>query len=302
MEAFVHVAELNSFSAAARRLGLSKSVVSKRVDQLETHLGVQLLRRTTRVVHTTEAGRRYHLFCRDILDQIAAADNALKREDDEPEGHLRISCPTALGSRIIGPIACDYQERYPRVRLSLLLLDRNPNPIEEGFDISIWDQPGARGNLAHRRLAPLNRVLVAAPDYLAKFEPITHPNQLYAHQTIHYQYLGEGRDWRLEHPRHGRSLARIQPSFVTNNGMLMRDVALAGKGIAILPMFLIERELATQKLAVVLPDWRPPAYHILALYAAGRQTATKTRCFLEMLQGAFQTQGAAALTSPRQKS
>lgn len=289
MEAFVHVAELNSFSAAARRLGLSKSVVSKRVDQLETQLGVKLLQRTTRVVHTTESGRRYHVFCRDILDKIAAADRAVQSEEETPEGHLRISCPTSLGSHKIGPLTCDYMARYPQVRISLLLLDRNPNPIEEGFDISIWDQPGARGNLAYRRLAPLHRVLVAAPHYLAEHAPITDPGQLYHHQTIHYQYLGEGRDWRLEHPKHGQNLARIQPNFVTNNGMLMRDVALAGKGIAILPMFLVQRELAGNQLAVVLPEWRPPSYHIIAVHAPGPQTMSKTRLFLDLLQGAFQT-------------
>ncbi len=290
MEAFVEVADQRSFSSAARRLGLSKSVISKRVDQLEAHLGVPLLRRTTRVVHTTEAGRRYYDFCREILEQVNAAERAVRREDDEPEGRLRISCPTSLGTRVVGPIACDFQKRYPKTRITLLLLDRNPNPIEEGFDISIWDQPGARGNLSYRRLGALRRVLVAAPTYLAEFGTPARPEDLYHHHIIHYQYLDEGRDWRLEHPQLGPKTARIQPCFVTNNGLLMQEVALAGKGIAMLPMFLAARDLAAGRLQVVLADWQPPVYPILALYASAVHTAAKIRLFLDDLLGAFQTE------------
>jgi len=288
MKTFARVAESGGFAAAAHRLGLAKSVVSKRIDQLEAHLGVRLLHRTTRVVSLTEIGSAYYEQCLRILTDVEEIESAVGRLHAEPRGVLRVSAPTSFGMLLLGPALCRLQTRFSDLSLDLILNDRTPNPVEEGFDVAIWDQPGERGSLGETRIAPQRRLLVAAPNYLARAGPPTRPEQLADHATLHYSFLpGSGHGWRLIGPDGTETTARIRPRLSTNNGLIMREACVAGNGIALLPSFLAGPELRAGRLAPVLPDWHPPQFWLSALYPPTRRLTAKLRIFLDMVQERF---------------
>lgn len=288
MKTFARVADAGSFAAAAQSLGVARSVVSKRVDQLEAHLGARLLQRTTRVVALTEIGAAYYEQCVRILAEIEEIENAVGPLHTEPRGLLRLSAPTSFGTLQLGPVLCRLQTRHPDLRLDLILNDRSPNPIEDGFDVALWDQPGDKGSLGETRITPQRRLLVAAPAYLDRAGRPEGPEALAEHATLHYSFLpGSSQGWRLSGPDGSEVIARIRPRLSTNNGLVMRDACVEGNGIALLPSFLAGPELRAGRLVPVLPDWRPPLFWLCALYPPARRLTAKVRLLLEMLQDSF---------------
>jgi DNA-binding transcriptional LysR family regulator len=286
MQAFTKVVSLGSFAEAGRALGLTRSAVSKAVMELEQLLGARLLDRTTRRVGPTEVGRVYYERCVDVLATIEETELQVSRRHDEPKGVLKINGPGSFGVLYLGSAIADFMVAYPDVTVQLTLTDRFIDPIEEGADVTIRIARLADSSLIARKLAPSRRVLVAAPDYLARNgEPHT-PQDLGHHRCLNYGHTTAMQRWQLTHEHETISVPIISP-LCSNSGDILRAAAIRGQGIAMLPTFLVGPDLGTGALRVVMPEYPPIDGAIFALYAPNRYLAAKTRVLIDFLVARF---------------
>ncbi len=286
MKAFARVAESGSFSEAARQLRLSKSVVTKRVGQLERMLDTRLFHRTTRSVRLTDAGAAYYARTVPLLAEIDDMDSAIGEGKAEPRGDLRISSPTSFGVFHLGRALCDFQERYPRLNIEVILNDRVVHPVAEGFDLALQDAPAASSQLIERRITPVRRVVCAAPAYLRRRGTLRHPRDLAEHDCIQYSFLQTGNVWTFDGPK-GKAQVTVAPRFTTNSGQIMRDAAVVGNGVALLPTLLAAPDLRAGRLEQVLGDWSPPPLWIAAVYPQTHRQSLKVRLLVEFLSKRF---------------
>ncbi len=282
MKSFVSVVDAGSFVAAARRMHISKAVVSKRINQLEGALGVQLLQRSTRSVTVTDIGSVYYERCMKILSDVADADAEATSQDVEPSGHLKVTCPASFAARYLDQDLCAFQNEFTAITIELRYVNRVVNPITEDFDIALQIEEQHAENVVARKIAPLRRVPVASVAYLEKAGLPTHPLELKHHRCIHNDIVDGLPMWEFRSD--GQKLVvPIQPIVVTNNGWLMREAALAGNGIALLPLFFIEDELISGSLIPLLADYPLPMPWLRAHIANSPHTPLKTRMFLERI-------------------
>ena len=287
MRTFMAVAEAGSFSGAARRLLLSKSLVTKRVAQLEAHLKVRLLNRTTRKVALSEIGGAYYEHCLRIVNDVEEIELSVSRAQREPRGRLRVCSPTSFGVAQLGPLLCGLRADYPALDLEVILNDRLINPLEEGYDLVVRDVPAAKGTLGEERIAPNRRLVCASPDYLARRGTPSHPADLAEHDCIHYSYLPSGRQWRFREPDGQDLIVNVPPGLSSNNGSIMCNAAVHGRGIAILPTFLIEPWLRNGALRSILQDYELPPYWISVVYPTARRLSAKVALVIERMKERF---------------
>ncbi len=292
MQAFVAVAEAGGFAPAARRLGIAASVMTKRIAQLEAHLGVRLLARTTRSVRLTEEGAAYLAPCTRILAEVMEADAAVAGARAEATGTLRVSAPTSLGIARVAPVLSALQARHPRLAVELVLLDRAVDAVAEGFDAVLRDQPGAPDeNLRVLRLARLSRLVCASPAYIERRGEPADPQALAGHDCIHYSFLVTGRRWTFAADAAGKGSGEIgvtvRPYFASNNGRVMLEAALAGRGIALLPRFLVAESLAAGSLVRLLADFPVPSEWITLVYAPAAALTARVRLLVAALRRHF---------------
>ena len=286
LRAFIRVAETRSFSETARQLRLSKSVVTKRVGQLERQLDARLFHRTTRQVRLTDAGTAYYARAVPLIAELEDMDSAIGGGEAEPRGALRVSAPTSFGTLHLGPALCDLQKRHPRLTIELVLNDRAVNPVNEGFDVALQDAPAASPVLIERRIAPMRRVVCASPAYLRARGTPRHPLDLSEHDCIQYSFLQTGNVWGFERRKEKASVA-VTPRFTTNSGQVMRDAALHGNGVALLPTLLVGPDLRRKRLIAVLDDWSAPELWLAAVYPQTHRAAVKVRLLVEFLLDRF---------------
>src|ERR1700730_2938138 len=189
LRAFVKVVELGSFSEAARQLRLSRSAVSKYIGDLEHSLGVQLLNRTTRHASPNENGQAYFERAMSILSDIDAADQAVTHLQSTPRGLLRVNAPMSFGTLQLGPAVADFMARNPELQIHLVLSDEQVDPVQGGFDVTLRIADLASSSLIARKIVPIERVVCAAPSYLARAGVPTHPAQLRDHAVLTYGFL-----------------------------------------------------------------------------------------------------------------
>jgi DNA-binding transcriptional LysR family regulator len=261
-------------------------MVSRHVQELETHLGARLLHRTTRKVSLTEAGQVYYERSAHLLADLAAADSEVGDLHARPRGTLRVNGPVVFGVRHLAPLVAEYMRAFPEVQIELTLNDRTVDLVEEGFDMAV--RIGALGDssLMARRLAPCRLVVVASPDYLARRGTPLLPGDLTKHDCIRYMY-GEGGDiWHFAAPQGppGPVAVRVHGQLRTNNGDAMRIAAVQGAGIAVLPSFIVNDELLSGALLPLLPGWRgADEMAVHAVYPPGRNPSAKLRSFIDFL-------------------
>jgi DNA-binding transcriptional LysR family regulator len=287
MRAFTRVVDEGGFAAAARRIGLSRSVVNKAVINLENELGVQLLRRSTRQVTPTETGLAFYDRCIRILDDVDEAVAAIKELQERPTGNLRINAPMSFGTLHLSSLVADFMASHPEVHVELVLNDRFVDPIEEGFDVTLRvGEASPSTSLIAREIVPARRVLCASPAYLEQFgEPID-PTELREHRCLHYGYLDSGSQWRLVGPGGDRTYA-IGCVMWSNNGDVLKDAAIHDQGIALLPTFIVGKSLQAGELRTVLPDYAPSEITLCALYPRHRHLSAKVQLFVDMLEDRF---------------
>ncbi|HTZ03840.1 MAG TPA: LysR family transcriptional regulator [Candidatus Sulfotelmatobacter sp.] len=283
--AFVAVAEAGSISAAARRLRLSKSVVSERLAALERSLGASLLHRSTRNLSLTGDGSAFLERAVRILGEVAdaAADFAERRST--LSGPLRLSAPVTFGRMHLGPALYPFLAEHPRIELTLDLDDRRVDAAADGFDAVVRHGPIVDSRLMAWRLAPSRRVLVASPRYLARHGTPRSIADLNRHRGIFYANRGAA-DWRFSTA--GRTaIVRAEASLVVNNGDVMRDAAVADLGIALLPSFIAGAAIRSGDLAVVDIGAQAAGEFIFIAHPEGRRPSAKLRALADSLRRSF---------------
>jgi DNA-binding transcriptional LysR family regulator len=291
LRALRRVVELGSFTAAADALGISHTIVSRQVRQLEEHLGAQLLNRSTRRFALTDAGRDYYESTRDILDRLDAADRHAARHQAEPTGTLRINAPMAFGTIEVAQWLPDFLARYPGLQVDLVCNDRMVDLIEDGFDVALRLARGLPDStLVARRLATSQVMLVASPGYLRKHGAPATPADLSQHNCLTYTAAARAGEWTLVGPDGTEHAVAVRGSLQANTNIALRAAAVAGVGIANAAAFIVREELERGALVQVLPDCRPKPRELYALYPQSRHLSPKVRAFVDYASAHYREQ------------
>lgn len=287
MRAFTQVVAHRGFAAAGRQMGLSRSAVNKLVAQLEQELGVQLLHRTTRLVQPTEAGRAFYERCLDILSDVAEAEQAVAQLQAEPRGVLRLNAPMSFGVLHLSPLLAEFMAHYTQVAVRLTLEDRFVDPIAEGYDLVVRIGPPVESNsLIVQAVTTVHQIICAAPAYLEAHPAPSHPHELTHHVCLEYGYQVTGSAWHLTA---GQEVLRVPVAgrLCANNGQVLRDAALQGLGLALLPQFIVADDLAAGRLLPLLPDYPAPVIQLSVLYPVNRHLSVKVRLLIDWLEQRF---------------
>ena len=283
MRAFVQVVDKRGFAAAARVMGLSRSAVNKLVLNLEDALSVQLLQRTTRKVTPTPTGLAFYERCVAILADLEEAELAVSHLQTEPNGQFRVNGPMSFGTRYLAPVITAFLQQYPDLQVELSLSDRFVDPIDEGFDVTVRiAQPSTASSLIVQELFPAPVILCAAPSYLEKYGIPKTPADLTQHRCLTYGHLATEHQWTLVGPD-GEQRITVNGGLCSNNGDPLRDAALQGLGIVLLPRFFMEADLQTGQLQQVMVEYEAPTLSVCVLYPVNRHLSTKVRLFVEFL-------------------
>lgn len=282
LEIFVKVVQLGSFTRAAAILNKQKAAISRSIMQLEETLGARLLERTTRSISLTESGRALYDSAIDILRSIENIQQTLQRSQAEPQGTLKLSCGIEFGMMVANRWLSGYMQHYPQLRIEADFTGRLVDIVGEGFDLAIRLGPLSDSSLMARKLGELNYGLFASPAYLARHTVLQHPKDLEQHHLL--VFSGEQpypSYWELSNGQEIFKLTHQQISLKINNSFAVGDAAVAGLGIAQLPLLIAKPYLQTQELIRVLPTWAPAAVEIHAVYPSNRYLNPKVRAFID---------------------
>ena len=286
MSVFSKVVAAGSLSAAARDLGVSTAVVSRRLAALEARLGVRLVNRTTRRLALTDEGASYHEACVRILGEIEDADAAAAAQLVEPQGILKVALPASFGHKHIAPLIPPFAARYPKIQLALSLSDRTVNMIEEGYDLAIRIGELEDSSLAARKLAPNRRVVCASPEYLRTHDAPRTPDDLLRHNCLTTTDLHM--NWEYKGPDGKRGVVRVSGNYACDNWEVLREWALAGLGVALKSTWDVRLQLEGGSLVPLLPGYDfGTDVAIYAVYPHRRYLPAKTRVFIDYLAESF---------------
>ncbi|QYD73185.1 LysR family transcriptional regulator [Paraburkholderia edwinii] len=281
MTTFVTVAETGGFSAAARKLDVSPSVVSRIVTELEEHLGVRLLTRTTRIVRLTETGATYFENCRRILGEIDEAEQSASGEHEAPRGVMTITAPVLFGALYVTPIVVEYLTRYPEVDMNCWFLDRVVNLVDEGIDVAVRIGELPNSSLQAIRVGTVRRVVCASPAYLERCGIPRTPDDLNAHTIISTSSASNSSEWRFTVERRIHAL-RVQPRMTSTSNDAAIAAAVRGFGIVRPLSYQIANQLRAGTLQVLLEEFEPPPLPIHVVHREGRHATQKVRAFLDL--------------------
>jgi DNA-binding transcriptional LysR family regulator len=280
MTAFCAVAELRSFSGAARRLRRSPPVITRLVAALEEQLGVPLLQRTTRSVTLTAAGSRYLERARRILGEVDDAERAARAERSEPAGRLVITAPTAFGRLAVAPLVSEFLTRHPQVTGELVMIDRMVQLVDEGVDVAVRIGVLRDSSLRVRAVGSARRVVVASPEYLAASRRPRSPADLKGHALIQFTSIASLPEWRFV--RDGVEAAvGIAPRYVTNSADAAVEHAIRGGGLAMVLSYHVKDAVRSGALEVLLVRHEPPPLPIQVVWAGTRFVSASVRAFVD---------------------
>ena len=289
MEVFARVVEARSFSGAARRLGMSKSVVSKHITRMERTLGVRLLNRTTRRLSLTEVGSTFYERCAQIVAQAEEAELIATRSHSEPRGLLKVNVPVAFGVRHIAPALAEFSAPYPELRIDMTLNDRAVDLAEEGYDVAMHIAERLDGALISRRLAPIRRTVCATPEYWRRHGKPETPHDLVRHNCLVYSYLNVQNEWCFT--GHGEDIrVPISGNLRVNNENALWQAALGGLGVVLLPTFIAGEDLQSGALEAALSEYAVPATSLYAVYLPNRHLSPKVRALIDFFVERFAPQ------------
>lgn len=291
MEAFVQVVDQGGFTDAAKKLGTSKSAISKHVAALESRLAVRLLNRTTRRVSPTEIGLAYYDRAKAVLKDAAEADDMVTAMQSQPRGALRVSAPVSFGITHLSQAISAFLLSYVEVEINLVLDDRFVEIVAEGFDVAIRIGNLADSSLRVRKLAESRMLLVASPTYLDARGYPRSLDELPEHDLLHYSNLSTGNVWRLRTFRGEERQFRVGGRLTANNGEALRRACESGLGIALQPAFILGNAVRSGKLVELLTDHPLETIGIYAVYPPGRFTQPKLRVFINFLAEHFRGMG-----------
>ncbi len=291
MEAFATVVDQGGFTDAAKKMGISKSAVSKHVSSLEARLGARLLNRTTRRVSPTEIGLAYYDRARRVLNDAGEADSLVTSMQSAPSGLLRISVATDFGVNHLSPVLGDFLAEFPEINVNMVLNNRYVELISEGFDMAIRIGELEDSSLRARKFSETTRRMIASPAYIEKYGRPEKIDDLNEHKLLHYSSQSNGAVWKLTAPSGEKRQIRTAGWLSVNDGQSLLNAAIAGLGIAYLPSFLYSDAMAQGLVEDVIPDLPVETQGIYAVYPPGRFTQPKVRAFIDFLVHAFADKG-----------
>ncbi|MET0250596.1 MAG: LysR family transcriptional regulator [Novosphingobium sp.] len=283
---FVQIVDQRGFAAAGRALGIPKSKLSRRIQQLEDRLGVRLLNRSSRRFSVTEIGQDYYERCRAMLVEAEAAEQVIAQTRSDPCGVVRVSCPVALLQFRFGALIARFLAAYPAVTVHLESTNRRVDVIAEGFDLAIRVRypPLEPSDLVMRRLDSSSQCLVASPALIDR--PPESPADLGRWPSLDLGPAHGAHQWQLETAAGQSATVPHQPRLVTDDMAVLREAALAGSGIVQLPTVAVEPDIAAGRLTAILPEWRPRAGVIHAVFPSRRGLLPSVRALLDFLADA----------------
>lgn len=291
MEAFAMVVDQGGFTDAAKKMGISKSAVSKHVSALEARLGARLLNRTTRRVSPTEIGLAYYDRARRVLNDAGEADALVTSMQSAPSGLLRISVATDFGVNHLSPVLGDFLQEYPDITVNMVLNNRYVELISENFDMALRIGDLEDSTLRARKLTDTTRRMIAAPSYFAQFGRPEKIDDLNDHKLLHYSAGNNSSVWKITAPSGEKRQIRTAGWLSVNDGQSLLNACVAGLGIAYLPSYLYADAMAKGLVEDAMPSLPPEVQGIYAVYPPGRFTQPKVRAFIDFLVEAFADKG-----------
>ena len=282
MHIFVRIAELGSFTAVAEQMGLARSVVTRQIAALESHLGVKLMVRNTRRLSLTSAGSAYLEKCKVVLDLIEAAEASVMEERLTPRGNIRIGVPLSFGLKKLTPMLLEFSERYPDINLEIVFDDHQMNLIEEGMDLSIRIATQLAPGDIVRKLGSCRLFTVASPDYLKQHGRPLHPSELINHECLGYTLTANGMSWGFMVEGHLETFY-IRSRIKANNGDALTEAAARGLGITRQPDFIVDDYLATGQVETILDEFNAAELGIYAILSSNRYVPHRVRVLLDFL-------------------
>lgn len=280
---FVAVVETGSITAAAKRLGLAKTMVSAHMQKLEAEIGSNLLVRTTRRLHLTEAGTQFYEACQKILQDTEVAIAQANSNTRQLRGKLRISVSIDYGASVIAPLAAQLSKQHPDLRIEIIASDHRVDMVAEGIDVSI--RIGRLADSSHKAalIAPFDEWLVTSPDFFAGNLPES-PEQLNVYPFVGLSVLPNPLHWTFTRNNFASVTLRFHSSIMTNTTLAIQAAVLAGAGIAVLPDYSVKKDIAEGRLVRLLPEWSLPGGGIYAVFPALIQRSQKVSVFIEALK------------------
>lgn len=282
MRLFVRVAELGSFSAVAQQLGVARSVVTRQVAALESHLGAKLMARSTRRLTLTSAGTAYLEKCRVILNLVEAAETGVAEAQQTPRGSIRISVPLSFGLKRIAPLLLGFSKAYPEVALDMEFSDRRSHLIEEGLDLSIRITRRLGSNDVARRIGSSRLLVLASPDYLARHGEPRHPQELIHHECLGYTSGGSAQIWQFTVNGELTTIP-VRSRLHANNGEVLTEAAANGMGITLQPDFVADDYLRDGRVQAILTDFPVAELGIYVMLPGNRQVPHRVRVLMDYL-------------------
>ena len=288
MRTFVRVVEAGSISGAADRLSVAKSAVSRRLKELEEHLGVELFHRTTRRMNLTDTGRAFYHQSVRILEDVLEAELATSQAHGTLKGSLKIALPSTFGLMHMGPAINEFLREHPQIEFDLDFNDREVDLMQEGFDLAIRIANLPDSSLIARRLSPIRTVMCASPSYLERMGTPQAPSELKQHQCLVYSLLRDYEYWYLTDSNGKETRTKIRPYLKASTGEFLKDAAVEGWGIILVPSFIAYKEIESGKLVQVLKDYKPPQLDAYAIYPQTRHLSQRVRAFVDFLVKRFE--------------
>lgn len=288
MQIFVRVAESGSLSATAERMNIAKSAVSRRLAELESRLGVQLLHRTTRRISLTESGRHYFQQAQRLLTDLEEVEQSVASEHTNLRGLLRLAAPLSFGIKHLAPLLDQFMLQHPDVHLELNLDDRTVNLLEEGLDLAIRIGMLADSTLMTRRLATVRHVVCASPQYLEKYGEPHSPEELKHHAALNYSNMPESQLWQFVLPNDKTLSVRPPVRLRANNGDVLLQAAIDGLGVLVSPDFICHDAISQGLLKPVLVNYPQPDMHVYVIYPAQRHLPRRVRALIDFLVNKLQ--------------
>jgi len=287
MQVFIRIVEAATITAAAERLGLAKSAVSRRLSELEQQLGVELFHRTTRKLTLTESGQGFYSRCVQILTDIEEAEHEVSQVHHELSGQLRVAAPLSFGLMHLGPAIVDFQKLYPKLNFDIDFNDRQIDLVQEGFDVGIRIAHLKDSSLIARKLAKVSTVVCASPDYIKKRGAPTTPEELVNHPCFTYSNLNNPNHWSFINKQGDEQIIKVPKVMQANNGKFLSDVAIAGLGITRQPTFIVYEAITKGDLIPILQDYSTAEVNAYAIYPPTRHLSQRVRGFIDFLVERF---------------
>ena len=283
IRAFVRVVEAGSFAEAGRQLGTAKSVITKRINQLEEHMQLELLHRSTRKLNLTDTGADFYQRCVGIISDLDEAKSAVRSIEWALSGRLKVSCISSFTASYLADDLCEFQREHPELKIELQQHDRIIDPVQEGFDVSLQPGVSRSGTIESTSIVPVRRVLVATPEYLERFGHPENPEDLSNHRFAHNNHVQPNSAVPFLDGNNVRPVP-FEPVVLTNTIWMLQAAVMSGECMALMPIFFVDKQLASGELVPVLPQYRVQKLTISAWYRKTPFTPMKIRILLNFLR------------------